>query len=72
MVAVIFGGAFVLPAFEYFVLVFGVCAGLPLNEVLYFALVTSIERRLRTRIYVITEETVRDGREVLVKSVDLG
>ena len=56
---------------EYFALILGLTAGLPLNEILYFSLVYRLERRSKSRILVITEETSQNGKEVLFKTFEL-
>jgi|GEM_PF-706592 hypothetical protein len=69
----VMGSFYFLPS-EYmalFVLVFGLMAGLPLNEIVFFALVTGLERKSRSRIFAVTEETSESGRTVLVKTVEL-
>lgn len=54
-----------------FAIVFGLAAGLPLSEIVYFAQVTRIERTSGGRIYSVTEETEEDGRTVLRKTLEL-
>jgi hypothetical protein len=65
------GSVFILPPVVFFVLVFGLMAGLPLNEVVFFGLVTRLERKTHSRIFAVTEETSESGRTVLVKTVEL-
>lgn len=70
---VFMGGFYLLPseAFFLFVLVFGLMAGLPLSEIVFFALVTRLERKSKSRILAVTEETSENGKTVLVKTVEL-
>jgi hypothetical protein len=69
----IIGGFYFLPseALALFVLIFGLMAGLPMNEIVYFALVTRLERKSRSRIFAVMQETSESGRVVVVKSVEL-
>jgi len=65
------GSVFILPPFEYFAMVLGLSAGLPMSEILVFATITRLERKSRGQIISITEEAVQDGRDVLLKSIEL-
>jgi hypothetical protein len=65
------GTVFFLPADIFFVVVVGLMAGLPMNEIVFFALVTWTESRYQSRIFSVTDETSQGGRDVLVKSVEL-
>jgi hypothetical protein len=65
------GTVFFLPADIFFVVVVGLMAGLPMNEIVFFALVARIERKCRSRIFSVTDETSQGGKDVLAKSVEL-
>lgn len=71
---VVFIGSFYLFPSEYvaiFVLAFGLMAGLPLNEIVFFGLVARLEMKSRSRIFAVTEEASEGGKTVLVKTVEL-
>ena len=68
---VVMGSVIFLPPVAFFALVFGLTAGLPLEELVFFALVARLERASRTRIFSVTEETEEGGEEVLVKTVEM-
>lgn len=68
---VVLGSVYFLPPVAFFALIFGLMAGLPLEELVFFALVTRIERASRTRIFSVTEETEQGGEEVLLKTVEM-
>jgi hypothetical protein len=70
-VGAVLGSVFVLPPVVFFALVFGLAAGLPLEELVFFTLVTRLERGSKTRIFSVTEETGRDDDVVLVKTVEM-
>lgn len=65
------GSVYFLPWLAFFVLVFSLMAGLPLNEIVLFALVARLERRSQSRIFSVTEETSQNGKTVLVRTVEL-
>ncbi|MGP8057046.1 MAG: hypothetical protein ACLP9K_05560 [Nitrososphaerales archaeon] len=62
---------YLLPPELYFIVLIGVVAGLPLSQAVYFALVASVEATSRSRVLLATEETTRDGVDVLVKTVEM-
>lgn len=65
------GTVYILPPDIFLVVVIGLMAGLPMNEIVFFALVTWTESRYQSRIFSVTDETSQGGRDVLVKSVEL-
>lgn len=65
------GSVYFLPAFAFFAVVIGLTAGLPMSEIVVFVLLTRLERKSRSRIFSVIEETSRDGKDVLVKSVEM-
>lgn len=65
----VFGSVFFLPAIAFFSLVFGVTVGLPMEELLFFSLVSRIERASGTRIFRVTEEVGQGGEEILENSI---
>ena len=70
----IIGGVFLVPVVgpvAYFSALFGVIAGLPLSEILYFGAISAVERRAKGRIYVIAEEEMQGGNIVLRKTVEV-
>ena len=68
---VVMGSVFVLPPVAFFALIFGIMAGLPLEELLFFGLVTRLEKKSETRIFSVTEETGEEESTVLVKTVEM-
>ncbi|MGD0476593.1 MAG: hypothetical protein ABSB29_00310 [Nitrososphaerales archaeon] len=62
---------FLIPPEQYFVLLIGVIAGLPLSQAVFFALVAIVEAGSRSKIFWVTEETKKDERAVLVKTVEM-
>jgi hypothetical protein len=62
---------YLLPPELYFIVLIGVVAGLPLSQAVYFALVASVEAKSHSRVFLATEETTRDGADVLVKTVEM-
>lgn len=69
---VLLGSAYFLPPPVLFALVFGLAAGLPLNEIVFFILVTRYERISESRIFLVTEEVEDAGKSALVKTFELG
>ncbi len=67
----VMGSVFILPPVVFFSLVFGLMGGLPLSEVLFFLVVSRMERIGRGRIYSFAEEGEEDGVTVLRKTVEL-
>ena len=61
----------VIPPELYFVLLMGIIAGLPVSQAVFFALVTVIEARSRSKIFWVTEETTKEEKTVLVKTVEM-
>ncbi len=68
---VLLASVFFLPPAVFIAVVFGIMAGLPLNEVVFFALVARYERISKSRIFLITEETEEGGKTALVKTFEL-
>ena len=62
---------FFLPPELFLGLFFGVTAGLPLSQVLFFVLVAWYERRSGMRIFYLSAETSEGDETVLVKSIEL-
>jgi hypothetical protein len=62
---------FLFPPEYYFVLLLGVIAGLPLSQVLFFALVSGVESKSRSKIFLLAEEKTKDEKTVLVKSIEM-
>jgi hypothetical protein len=60
-----------IPPELYFVLLIGVIAGLPVSQAVFFAVVAIVEARSRSKIFWVTEETTKDERTVLVKTVEM-
>jgi hypothetical protein len=60
-----------LPPLVFFTLVFGLAGGLPLGEVVFFALVTRLELKSGRRIMAVTEEADENGKEAYVKTLEL-
>jgi hypothetical protein len=71
LLVVVFGSVNFLPPIAFFALIFGLMAGLPLEELVFFGVVTRLEETSKTLIFSVTEETVRDGDTVLVKTVEM-
>jgi len=67
----VLGSVYFLPPVAFFGLVFGLMAGLPLEELVFFGLVTRLERASDTRIFSVTEEAGDEGDLVLVKTVEM-
>lgn len=65
------GTVYILPPDIFFVVVIGLMAGLPMNEIIFFGLVTRTESKCRSRIFSVTDETSQGGKDVIVKSVEL-
>jgi len=65
------GSVFFLPPEAFFVLLFGVIAGLPFSQVLFYSLVTRYERKSKARIFFINEETGAQGAPTLIKSIEM-
>ena len=65
------GSVYFLPPPVFFAVVFGLAAGLPLNEIAFFVLVTRLERKSESRIFVITEEAEEGGEAALVKTIEM-
>jgi hypothetical protein len=73
MVGVI-GSSLLVPTFPpaaYFSMVFGLMAGLPLSEVLFFAEVSMVERSAKGRVFEVAEETEEGDSSVLRKSIEI-
>jgi hypothetical protein len=69
---VLLGSVYFLPPAVFFAVVFGLTAGLPLSEIVFFVLVTRYERISESRIFLITEETEgEEGRATLVKTFEM-
>jgi hypothetical protein len=66
------GSVYLLPPVVFFTVVFGLAAGLPLNEVVFFALVARLERTSESKIFLITEEVENKGEPALVKTYRMG
>ncbi len=71
MIIGLFGIVYLLPPELYFVVLFGVMAGFPLSQILYFAILSTMEKAYGGRIYRITEEAEEGGETVLRKSLEL-
>lgn len=68
----VFASAFFLnPFLVFFPLTFGLMAGLPLSQLLYFAAVMRFEAAAGARIYTVTEDSTEDGVAVLLRSAEL-
>lgn len=65
----VLGTVYVLPAVVFFVLVFGLAAGMPFSELLFFAAVRRLESASGSSIYQVSEEVEENGRPLLVKSL---
>ena len=61
----------VRPALFFFPATFGLMLGLPVSQVIFFGAVTRFENASGSKIFSITEETTEEGKEVLVKSIEL-
>jgi hypothetical protein len=70
-VVLVLGSVYFLPPVAFFALVFGLMAGLPLEELVFFSIVTRLERTSKTRIFSVTEETTEDEDVVLVKTIEM-
>lgn len=66
------GSVYVLPPPVFFTVVFGLAAGMPLNEIALFVLVTRLERTSGSRIFLITEEIEDDGKPALLRTFEMG
>jgi len=62
---------FFLPPVAFFALLFGVTAGMPLSQILFFGIVSWYERKSSMKIYFVNEETQANDEEVVVRSVDM-
>lgn len=68
---VLLGSVYLLPPHVFFAAVFGLVAGLPLSEVVFFLQVALLEKKANGRIFSISEESRRGDEPVLVKTVEL-
>jgi len=60
-----------LPPLYFFTLIFGIVIGFPVSEVVYFARVAMVERRLGGVLRTYTAESDAGGEEMLIRSVRL-
>jgi len=60
-----------IPPDAYFSMVFGLMAGLPLSEIVFFGLMSAVERSAKGRVFEISEETEEDSETVLKKTLDI-
>lgn len=66
-----FAGLMLFPPLVTASLFFGLTAGLPMSELLFFVVVALLERQTGGRIFSLTEEANEDGKEVLVSSLEV-
>ncbi len=71
VLALVFGGAYFLPPAVFYLVFFGIAAGLPIDEVALFALVFRLEKRASCMIYLVTEETQEGANAALLKTYAL-
>lgn len=62
---------FFLPPIAFFTLVFGLISGLPLSEIAFFIAIVYLERLSRSSLFSLTEESERDGKTLLIKTVEM-
>lgn len=67
----VLGSVYVLPPVVFFSLVFGLAAGLPMSEIVFFAVVARLEKASESRIFRVTEETEDEGKPALVKTLTM-
>ncbi len=68
----VFGSVIVVsPYLLFFPVVYGMMFGLPLSEVLFYLVISRIERTSAGRIYMTTEQATEGGVTLLVKSIEL-
>jgi len=70
-IVLLLGSVFIIPVFDFFVIMFSLTGGLPLSQIAFFLMVFSIERTSGSRIYVVTDETTQDGTSVLERTIEM-
>jgi hypothetical protein len=71
LVAILVTSLYFLPPLAFFSLIFGLTAGLPLTEIVFFGLLVRLEMVSSSRIFSVTEESEENGKEILTKTVIL-
>ncbi|MBI3858862.1 MAG: hypothetical protein HY296_01270 [Thaumarchaeota archaeon] len=70
-IVVLLGSIFLVGSYYVLAIMLGLAGGLPLSQLSYFAIVLWIEKRTKSNIMVIAEESTQDGRSVLIKTVEM-
>ena len=60
-----------IPPAVYFAMVFGLMAGFPLSEIVFFGGLWMLERSAKGKIFEIVEDAEEDGQRVLKKSLEI-
>ena len=70
-IVLLLGSVFVIPVFDFFVIIFSLTGGLPLSQIAFFLTVFSIEKATGSRIFVVVDETTQDGTSVLARTLEM-
>jgi hypothetical protein len=71
LVALLVMSLYLLPPLIFFSLIFGLTAGLPLTEIVFFGLLVRLEMASNSQIFLVREESEEKGKEILTKTVIL-